>query len=113
MLVADVRADPFSFSIQILHNGSIPELEKLMSDFSLHHKNAATDQAIVPRSGDLVSAKFSVDNAWYRARVLRSNPAKKQAEVVFIDYGNSEMLGFDKLRPLGMTCPLEAQCRTC
>lgn len=103
VLVADVRADPFGFSIQILKNGSIPELEKLMSDFSLHHKEGSAAQPIVPRSGDLVSAQFSVDNAWYRARVLRSNPAKKQAEVVFIDYGNSEMLGFDKLRPLGQS----------
>lgn len=101
VIVSDIKAEPFSFSVQILRNGGIPELEQLMKSFSLHHKEGNVFQSLVPRSGDLVSAKFSEDNAWYRARVLRSNPAKKQAEVIFIDYGNGEMLGFDKLRPLG------------
>ena len=86
--------------MQIVKDGGIPELEQLMKDFALHHKAPSAAAPIIPRSGDLVSARFSVDAQWYRARVLRSNPQKKQAEVAFIDYGNTESLGFNELRPL-------------
>ena len=53
----------------------------------------------MPKSGDLVSAKFS-DGAWYRARVRRGSPIKKEAEVTFIDYGNQDTVSFKDIRAL-------------
>lgn len=53
----------------------------------------------VPKGGDLVSAKFS-DGAWYRAKVRRASPVKKEAEVTFIDYGNQDTVSFSNIRPL-------------
>ncbi|GAA5996660.1 uncharacterized protein JCM10292_003121 [Rhodotorula paludigena] len=105
VVVSEVRGGtetvPFSFSVQLLQNGSIPELEKLMLELTVFHKEAdVTPAGFAPRSGELVSAQFSVDNAWYRAKVRRSSPAKKEAEVVYIDYGNTETLPFSRLRPL-------------
>ncbi|BGP08133.1 hypothetical protein JCM10049v2_003979 [Rhodotorula toruloides] len=105
VVVSEVRGgtetEPFRFAVQILQNGGIPELEKLMSDLTVFHKEAdVTPAGFTPRSGELVSAQFSVDNAWYRAKVRKSNPAKKQAEVLYIDYGNVEVLPFSRLRPL-------------
>lgn len=71
-----------------------------MRDFSLHHKGVSTPVAgFVPKGGDLVSAKFS-DGAWYRARVRRASPIKKEAEVTFIDYGNQDNVSFKDIRPL-------------
>lgn len=71
-----------------------------MRDFSLHHKGASTSPAgFVPKNGDLVSAKFS-DGAWYRAKIRRSSPVKKEAEVTFIDYGNQDIIAFSNIRPL-------------
>ena len=77
----------------------IVSLEKLMRDFSLHHKTVAVPPGFVPRGGDLVSAKFS-DGQWYRAKVRRASPIKKEAEVTFIDYGNQDTVGFSDIRPL-------------
>lgn len=117
---------PFSFSVQVVEDGGIPALEKLMGDLTLFHREAdVTPAGFAPRSGDLVSAKFSVDDAWYRAKVRRSNPAKKEAEVVYIDCalavspsvlsvwagvptltrsmptdGNTEVIPYSRLRPL-------------
>lgn len=52
-----------------------------MHDFSLHHRGAVSASTnFVPKAGELVSAKFS-DGAWYRAKVRRSSPLKKEAEV--------------------------------
>ncbi|CAL1707496.1 unnamed protein product [Somion occarium] len=101
VIISDVRPrNGFTFSIQILNTEGIASLEKLMHDFSLHHKTISTPSAgFVPKSGDLVSAKFS-DGAWYRARVRRASPLKKEAEVTFIDYGNQDTVSFSAIRPL-------------
>ena len=100
VIISDVRTGAgLTFSIQILNTEGIASLETLMRDFSLYHKTAATAAAFTPKSGDLVSAKFS-DGAWYRARVRRASPVKKEAEVTFIDYGNQSTVGFNEIRPL-------------
>ena len=70
-----------------------------MQDFSLHHRAASGPSQFVPKGGDLVSAKFS-DGMWYRAKVRRSSPLKKEAEVTFIDYGNQDTVAFKDIRPL-------------
>jgi Tudor domain len=77
----------------------IASLEKLMRDFSLHHQSTASASNSVPKGGDLVSAKFS-DGSWYRAKIRRASPIKKEAEVTFIDYGNQDVVAFANIRPL-------------
>ena len=103
MIVSTIRdADPFGFSVQILDDKSVASLEKLMSDFSLHHRqqSSAAPTGWAPKTGDLVSAKFSEDNQWYRAKVKRASALKKEAVVQFIDYGNEETIAFSAIRPL-------------
>ncbi|WWC61150.1 uncharacterized protein I303_103729 [Kwoniella dejecticola CBS 10117] len=100
--VSSVKEEPFSFSVQILDKDSVTSLERLMSDFSLHHKQptSGSPAGFSPKTGDLVSAKFSEDNQWYRAKVKRSSAIKKEAVLSFIDYGNEETLPFSRIRPL-------------
>jgi len=85
--------------VQILNTEGIASLEKLMRDFSLHHRTVASLPNFVPKGGDLVSAKFS-DGQWYRAKIRRASPLKKEAEVTFIDYGNQDTVKFSNVRPL-------------
>ncbi|GJJ06096.1 hypothetical protein Clacol_000285 [Clathrus columnatus] len=100
VIVSDVRSNPaFGFSVQILNTEGIASLEKLMHDFSLHHRSATAAPSFIPRNGDLVSARFS-DGSWYRAKIRKSSPGKKEAEVTFIDYGNQDTIGFNDIRPL-------------
>jgi staphylococcal nuclease domain-containing protein 1 len=70
-----------------------------MRDFSAHYKGTSPPPGFVPKAGDLVSAKFS-DGAWYRAKIRRVSPVKREAEVTFIDYGNQDTIGFVNIRPL-------------
>ncbi|KAK7472782.1 hypothetical protein VKT23_000889 [Stygiomarasmius scandens] len=101
VIISDVRTkNGFGFSVQILNTEGITSLEKLMRDFSLHHRGAVSIPSdFTPKGGELVSAKFS-DGSWYRAKVRRSSPLKKEAEVTFIDYGNQDIVGFNNIRPL-------------
>jgi staphylococcal nuclease domain-containing protein 1 len=70
-----------------------------MRDFSAHYRGTAPPPGFAPKAGDLVSAKFS-DGAWYRAKIRRVSPVKREAEVTFIDYGNQDTTGFANIRPL-------------
>ncbi|KAI8813003.1 hypothetical protein BJ742DRAFT_752189 [Cladochytrium replicatum] len=87
-------------------------LEKLMSDFADHHKKFSGPQH-TPRNGEYVSGQFSADNAWYRARVKKVNQEDKTFQVLYIDYGNSEILPLERIRVLDsqfstMTLPAQA-----
>ncbi|KAJ7647235.1 hypothetical protein FB45DRAFT_892832 [Roridomyces roridus] len=101
VIVSDVRtANGLGFSVQILNTEGIAALEKLMRDFSLHHKSpSAAPPNFAPKGGDLVSARFS-DGSWYRAKIRRASALKKEAEVTFIDYGNQDTVSFADIRPL-------------
>lgn len=87
--------------IQLIGPGT-SALETMMSAFSSFHLNPSNSAGLPgpPKAGDLVAAKFSEDGAWYRARVRSNDRTAKEAEVVYIDYGNSEKRPWSSLRPL-------------
>jgi staphylococcal nuclease domain-containing protein 1 len=77
-------------------------LETLMSEFKKFHLDPKNNTSIKdnPKAGDFVAAKFSLDDQWYRARIRSNDRAAKIAEVVYVDYGNTEKIPWAKLRPL-------------
>ncbi|KAH6864359.1 hypothetical protein B0T12DRAFT_452362 [Alternaria alternata] len=77
-------------------------LTSLMSAFSKFHLNPANSASLpdAPKAGEFVAAKFTADDQWYRARIRRNDRENKKAEVVYIDYGNSETIPWARLRPL-------------
>lgn len=87
--------------IQIIGSGTAA-LETLMSEFKKFHIDSKNNKALAnpPKTGDVVAAKFSADNQWYRAKVRSNDRTAKVAEVVYIDYGNSEKIPWSNLRAL-------------
>jgi staphylococcal nuclease domain-containing protein 1 len=77
-------------------------LTELMSSFRSFHLNPSNNQPLPgpPKAGEYVAAKFTEDNEWYRARIRRNDREAKKAEVVYVDYGNSETIPWSRLRPL-------------
>lgn len=77
-------------------------LEQLMSAFRSFHLSPANNKGLEgpPKVGEYVAAKFTEDNTFYRARVRHVNRETKEADVLYIDYGNSEKIPFSRLRPL-------------
>jgi len=79
-------------------------LTSLMSAFSKFHLNPANSADVPnPKAGEFVAAKFTADDQWYRARIRRNDREAKKAEVVYVDYGNSELVPWSRLRPLSQT----------
>ncbi|KAG5926598.1 hypothetical protein E4U42_003133 [Claviceps africana] len=77
-------------------------LETLMTEFRKFHLDPKNNKPLsdAPKTGDFVSAKFSYDGQWYRARVRANDRAAKVAEVQYVDYGNTEKIPWSNLRPL-------------
>lgn len=101
VIVTFVDPSNARLKIQLLGSGK-QNLESLMKDFASFHVSPQNSAALgtAPKVGDVVSAKFTQDGVWYRARVRRNDREAKKAEVVYIDYGNSEMQPWSALRPL-------------
>lgn len=77
-------------------------LTSLMDAFSKFHLNPTNSAGLPnpPKAGEFVAAKFTADDQWYRARIRRNDREAKKAEVVYIDFGNSETIPWSRLRPL-------------
>ncbi|KAK2597327.1 hypothetical protein QQS21_006101 [Conoideocrella luteorostrata] len=77
-------------------------LETMMTEFRKFHLDSKNNKPLgdAPKTGDFVSAKFSYDSQWYRARVRANDRTAKVAEVQYVDYGNSEKIPWSNLRPL-------------
>ncbi|KAL7635384.1 UNVERIFIED_CONTAM: hypothetical protein RMT77_014451 [Armadillidium vulgare] len=64
--------------------------------------------------GLICCGKYSVDDQWYRAKVLSFDPELRTCVAQFLDYGNSETVDFDDLKPLPPDCwSLSAQAIHC
>lgn len=77
-------------------------LELMMSEFKKFHLDSKNNKPLAnpPKAGEFVAAKFSADGQWYRARVRTNDRTNKVAEVVYVDYGNSEKIPWSSLRVL-------------
>jgi staphylococcal nuclease domain-containing protein 1 len=87
--------------LQIIGTGT-SALETMMTQFKAFHLNPSNNSPLPgpPKTGDYVAAKFTEDGQWYRARIRANDRAAKEAEVVYVDYGNSEKIPWSRLRPL-------------
>jgi len=79
-------------------------MEDLSSDFQSRQWQAKPVYAPFAKK-ELVAAKFSVDDNWYRAEVLRiitskEKPDEKEYELRYVDYGNTEVTSTKNIRKL-------------
>ncbi|BFZ65383.1 hypothetical protein YB2330_006549 [Saitoella coloradoensis] len=95
------------FWVQII-TPKIQELEILMRDLQVASSSSTASLSGPPRVGDQLQARSAEDGLWYRARVRRVDRAAGKAEVVFVDYGNTEHVPFANLR-LGSSSGLPPQ----
>ncbi|KAJ1967855.1 hypothetical protein IWQ62_001594 [Dispira parvispora] len=82
---------------------AIPGLQNLMQQFAAHHRswvsyNGLGESSFQPKSGDICSARFTIDDQWYRARV--GQVQDNLAQVYYVDYGNTEVIPITRLRPI-------------
>ncbi|CCX05601.1 hypothetical protein FPQ18DRAFT_144912 [Pyronema domesticum] len=100
----DIMVSHFDVSgnlkLQIVGEGTA-KLEAMMLEFRRFYNNPANSKPLdgMPKAGMLVAAKFS-DGSFYRAKIKHCDRVEKEAEVLYIDYGNTERVSWTDLRPL-------------
>ena len=103
VVVTHIDPETCRLKLQQIGPNTTAALTKMMSEFRAFHLSASNDNQSLsapPKTGEYVAAQFSEDGQWYRARVRHNDRDQEQAEVVYIDYGNSEKIAWSKLRPL-------------
>lgn len=98
--------NPSSFMVQRCSDcHRITSLMKLINGWCRYNGDNPDSFCTALKIDDFVLAKYTLDNKWYRARVKKvfSVPAvgedcKKQVDVLYVDYGNSETLPLNRLR---------------
>jgi len=94
IVITEVTPD-LHFYGQLVENG--PKLEQLTVQLRNElESRPPVPGAYTPKVGDLCVAKFSIDNEWYRAKVL-SVQSNGNVNVLFIDYGNRDLVHSNKL----------------
>ena len=104
VLVTHIDPATMHLKLQMISPSTSVALMSLMSAFASHHRSPpALEKALSgpPKAGEYVSARFSEDGEWYRGRIRRNDREAKKADILFVDYGNSETLPWSELRPLG------------
>ena len=105
IMITHIDRDTLNLKVQLTTPKSTQALAALSSALQQHHNAtpappALPSASLPPKVGSYVSARFSEDKAWYRARVRRNDREAKTSEVLYIDYGNSEALPWTTLRAL-------------
>lgn len=90
---------PHSFYIQRLGEHA-RYLTLVMKDMNTEYRNAGNKGLVYsPYVGMPCAAQFTVDNKWYRAKVV-DLPGKRMVEVFYIDYGNQEVMDWNRIRKI-------------
>ncbi|RZB39064.1 maternal protein tudor [Asbolus verrucosus] len=84
-------------SIVIQPSECAETMEYLLNAMFERYDNSILENPIVPVEGYVYAVKGS-DTNWYRGRVVSFDDSR--AQVNYLDYGNSESVGFDALREL-------------
>lgn len=88
---------PSYFSCQPLDQ--YEPLETIFMEMNKFYSNQTT-APVAASLGTVCAAMFSQDQQWYRAVVISKHPKLDYADVVFLDYGNSDVVPISSLRKL-------------
>ena len=90
---------PHSFLCQLASEAEVLDTITTQLAQTYASSEETTELENLPEEGDYVCAQFSEDGQWYRSQVLGSEG--NDLAVLYIDFGNSEVLPLTSLRVLG------------
>ena len=86
--------------VQIFIPDVVAAFQKMEHAINQHCNESAPSNSSAPmRPGDFCVARSSVDGVWYRARVAETVENGAAFKVMFIDYGNKEVVKVSDVRP--------------
>ncbi|KAG7313603.1 hypothetical protein JYU34_000758, partial [Plutella xylostella] len=104
VIVTEITSEGTFWAQNVDHGGKLEALmEKIHQEFTA---NPPLPGAFTPKRGNVCAARYSLDDHWYRAKVEKVQDDK--VAVLYIDYGNREVINYSRLAPLPAGTETEA-----
>ncbi|XP_063818621.1 tudor domain-containing protein 1 isoform X2 [Pseudophryne corroboree] len=94
-------SSPSNFFVQFYNAKSLENLTKVSESLKKIYSNPENvKKGYTPDIGEVCVGKFSKDQQWYRVLVHNLQRTMGAAQVLYIDYGNTETLNLGDLQPM-------------
>ena len=99
VIVTDINPDEAFLVCQVADEALIKSLNQLQAELNAYFSSKKAPLS-KPTIGDACAAQYSEDGMWYRSVITQLNDSTQQAQVLFVDYGNSEVVKYNELMHL-------------
>ncbi|XP_045147280.1 tudor domain-containing protein 1 isoform X1 [Echinops telfairi] len=101
--------NPSDFYVQMYSSEILEYMNKL--SVSLKEMYASLlEEDYIPVKGEVCVAKYTVDQTWNRVIIQDVDMLQKKARVLYIDYGNEEVIPVNRIHPLSRHIDLFPPC---
>ncbi|XP_061049067.1 tudor domain-containing protein 1 [Eubalaena glacialis] len=101
---------PGDFYVQ-LHSSEVLEyVNQLSVSLKETYANKAHEEDYIPVKGEVCVAKYTVDQTWNRVIIQDVDVLQKKAQVLYIDYGNEEIIPVNRIHQLNRKIDLFPPC---
>ncbi|XP_056385439.1 tudor domain-containing protein 1 isoform X2 [Hyla sarda] len=104
-------SSPSNFYVKAFDAKSIDNLVKVTSTLKNLYSNPSNlKKDYAPDKGEVCVAKYHQDQQWYRALVYSVERTTRTAQVLYLDYGNTENVSLDSVQPMHKDVDLVPPC---
>ncbi|XP_040848428.1 tudor domain-containing protein 1 [Ochotona curzoniae] len=101
---------PGNFHVQLYSPEVLEYMSRLSVSLKEAYANVGPEEEYVPVKGEVCVAKYTVDQTWNRAVVRDVDVQQKQAQVLYLDFGNDEVIPVSRIRQLDSRIDLFPPC---
>ncbi|KAL6058413.1 hypothetical protein STEG23_008132, partial [Scotinomys teguina] len=97
---------PSNFYVQLYSSEVLEHMNQLSTSLKETYANMVPEDGYLPVQGEVCVAKYTVDQTWNRAVIQGIDVLQKKAQVLYIDYGNEEVIPIDRIHQLNKNIDL-------
>uniref|UniRef100_A0A8B9YNR3 Tudor domain-containing protein 1 n=1 Tax=Bos mutus grunniens TaxID=30521 RepID=A0A8B9YNR3_BOSMU len=101
---------PGDFYVQLYSSEVLECMNQLSASLKETYANKAHEEDHVPVKGEICVAKYTVDQTWNRVIIQDVDLLQKVAQVLYIDYGNEEVIPINRIHQLNRKIDLFPPC---
>ncbi|XP_012578955.1 PREDICTED: tudor domain-containing protein 1 [Condylura cristata] len=101
---------PGHFYVQLYSSEILEYMNQLSVSLKETYANVAHEEDYIPVKGEICVAKYTVDQTWNRVIIQDIDMLQKKVQVLYIDYGNEEMIPINRIHQLNRSIDLLPPC---
>ncbi|XP_032734985.1 tudor domain-containing protein 1 isoform X4 [Lontra canadensis] len=100
---------PSDFYVQLYSSEVLEYMNQLSASLKETYAHT-TEEDYIPIKGEVCVAKYTVDQTWNRVMIQDVDMLQKKAHVLYIDYGNEEIIPINRIHQLNRNIDLFPPC---